>query len=101
VALTERCLATLGLPPSAAAAGLTPAARPLRLDDAGRMLLAEIAGNGAADDASLVQAVVDLRTQARAAKDFAKSDTLRDMLADAGITIKDSKSGTEWFGSGP
>jgi len=99
-ALSERCLATLGLPPSASAAGLAPSARPLRLDDAGRTLLAEVAGNGAADDASLVQAVVDLRTQARAAKDFAKSDSLRDMLADAGITIKDSKAGTEWFGSG-
>lgn len=100
VALAERCLATLGLPLSATAAGLSSAARPVRLDPMGRSVLAQIAGDGAGDDASLVQAVVDLRTQARADKDFARSDSLRDALAGAGITIKDSKSGTEWFGNG-
>jgi cysteinyl-tRNA synthetase len=81
---------------------LAPGVRPLKLDDARRSALVKIAGDGAGtgDDASLVQAVVDLRTQARAAKDFARSDILRDALAGAGITIKDSKSGTEWFADG-
>jgi cysteinyl-tRNA synthetase len=100
VALAERCLATLGLPSSATNAGLSSAARPVRLDPMGRSVLAQIAGDGAGDDVSLVQAIVDLRTQARADKDFARSDSLRDALAGAGITIKDSKSGTEWFSNG-
>jgi cysteinyl-tRNA synthetase len=101
VAVAERCLTALGLPASAARAGLAPARKTVALVDDARRALAKIAGNGSADDAGLVQAVVDLRAQARAAKDFATSDSLRDVLADAGITIKDSKSGTEWFSDGP
>ena len=102
VGLAERCLATLGLPPSAAAAGLASGApRTLRLSDDERTILTAVAGDGAAaDDAALVQAVVDLRSRARSAKDFATSDKLRDALARAGITIKDSKSGTEWSANG-
>ena len=97
VAIAERCLATLGLPASASAAGVVPAEKPVRLDEEARRTLVELTGDGSRDDAGLVQAVIDLRSQARAAKDFATSDKLRAALADAGVTIKDSKSGTEWF----
>jgi cysteinyl-tRNA synthetase len=97
VAVAERCLATLGLPSTAAAAGLAAAERSIQLDDESRRTLTEITGNGAVDDATLVQAVIDMRAKARDAKDFTTSDDLRDVLADAGITIKDSKAGTEWF----
>jgi len=101
VALAERCLAALGLPPNARDAGLAPSAQTIiRLKEPARSTLVEIAGNGAVDDVTLVQAVVDLRAKARASKDFATSDRLRDALAGAGITIKDSKMGTEWFADG-
>jgi cysteinyl-tRNA synthetase len=101
IALAERCLAVLGLPGSAAAAGLA-AVQEVRLNDDSRERLSKIAGNGASgtDDAKLVQAVIDLRNEARAAKDFATSDKLRDALAGAGITLKDSKTGTDWFVDG-
>jgi cysteinyl-tRNA synthetase len=100
VALAERCLETLGLPGSAEAAGLTRRRGPITLRSEARLDLVEIVGKDSADDAQLVQAVVDLRRKAREVKDFATSDRLRDALADAGIAIKDSKSGTEWFVDG-
>ncbi len=40
--------------------------------------------------------VIELRQQARANKDWSTSDKIRDMLAAAGITIKDGKEGTSW-----
>ncbi len=43
-----------------------------------------------------VERVVAARREARAAKDWAASDRLRDALARCGIEIKDSKEGTSW-----
>ncbi len=43
-----------------------------------------------------IAALIDQRQQARAAKDFAASDSLRDQLAAAGVAIKDTAQGTEW-----
>jgi cysteinyl-tRNA synthetase len=40
--------------------------------------------------------VLDLRKEVRAKKDFATSDLIRDRLKDAGIEVKDTKSGSEW-----
>ena len=55
----------------------------------------ELSINGAnAEDA--IAKVIDARTQARAKKDWAESDRLRDALAAVGIAIKDSKDGTTW-----
>lgn len=45
---------------------------------------------------AVMQLVIDLRKQARTAKDFATSDKIRDMLKAAGIQLKDSKEGTDW-----
>jgi cysteinyl-tRNA synthetase len=42
------------------------------------------------------QALLDERAQARAAKDFAASDRLRDALALRGIMVKDGKAGQTW-----
>jgi cysteinyl-tRNA synthetase len=42
------------------------------------------------------QALLDARTQARADKDFAASDRLRDELGGLGVTVKDTKDGQEW-----
>jgi cysteinyl-tRNA synthetase len=57
---------------------------------------------GGADDASagplaaLVERLVQERADARAAKDFATADRVRDDLAAAGITIEDTAGGTRW-----
>lgn len=40
--------------------------------------------------------VLDLRQQARTDKDWGTSDKIRDGLAAAGITVKDSKDGSTW-----
>lgn len=40
--------------------------------------------------------VLELRQQARANKDWTTSDKIRDGLASAGITVKDSKDGSTW-----
>ncbi len=49
---------------------------------------------GSADEA--IAKVIDARARARANKDWASSDRLRDALAACGVAIKDSKDGTTW-----
>jgi cysteinyl-tRNA synthetase len=50
------------------------------------------------DDLSgrLMNTLLGLRADAKASKDFALSDRIRDKLAAVGITIKDTKEGTVW-----
>ena len=48
----------------------------------------------AAIDAGRVDAIVASRAAARANKDWAESDRLRDQLSDLGVAIKDTKDGT-------
>ena len=45
---------------------------------------------------SLVEMVLEQRKAAKAAKDWATSDRIRDELKAAGILLKDTKEGTEW-----
>jgi cysteinyl-tRNA synthetase len=45
---------------------------------------------------STVDKLVEERNQARAAKDFAKSDELRNKLTELGIAIQDTPTGTHW-----
>ena len=45
---------------------------------------------------SLMNVIMSLRSEARANKDWAKSDFIRDELAKAGITIKDGKDEANW-----
>ena len=52
------------------------------------------AGDGPSD--AEIDALVAERTNARAAKDFATSDRIRDELADLGVAIEDASSGTSW-----
>jgi len=57
------------------------------------------AGNGPATDHltdDLIQTILELRTEAKARKDYATADRIRDLLNQLGITIKDGKDGTEW-----
>ena len=51
---------------------------------------------GEGDDDDEIQALVDARDAARAARDFARADELRDRLASKGIQIEDSPDGTRW-----
>ncbi len=44
----------------------------------------------------VVDMVLDLRAKAKAEKDFATSDRIRDELASAGFEVKDTKDGATW-----
>jgi cysteinyl-tRNA synthetase len=82
----------------------------LLLRDLGRLIGLFLPGDGADTAprtvakgttlASVMDLVLDLRQQARAAKDFATSDRIRDALAKAGFTVKDGKNQTLPEGSG-
>jgi cysteinyl-tRNA synthetase len=50
---------------------------------------------GGVDEAKIEALIVD-RAAARARKDFAESDRIRDELAAMGVILKDSKDGTTW-----
>ena len=52
-------------------------------------------GGGGDDDAE-IDALVDARRTARANKDFAESDRIRDDLLARGITLEDGPEGTKW-----
>lgn len=56
------------------------------------------AGAGAATDAlsAIVDGLLEQRQAARAAKDFAKSDEIRDLLQRAGVTLEDGANETKW-----
>ena len=51
-----------------------------------------------ADDLDIdeeIQALVDERQEARKAKNFARADEIRDILAKKGITLKDTPQGVQ------
>lgn len=68
-----------------------------------RGMVLELAGaarDGLADPAAriapLVDAVIERRAAARAARDFATADALRDRLVTAGVEVRDGADGVEW-----
>lgn len=57
----------------------------------------EVRSSGTDDAlARVVEALIAKRHEARQAKDFALSDTLRDLLADSGIVVEDGSDGSTW-----
>ena len=44
----------------------------------------------------VVELLLEMRREAKANKDFAKSDSIRDSLTGLGVSVKDTKEGTEW-----
>ncbi|MBI5957539.1 MAG: cysteine--tRNA ligase [Chloroflexi bacterium] len=44
----------------------------------------------------LIRLLIDLRAQARAAKEFAKADQIRKQLTELGVTLEDRSDGTVW-----
>ncbi len=61
----------------------------------GRLAETGMAGPGEAVG-PLVVALLDVRTRARAGKDFATSDLVRDSLVAAGIEVRDTAEGVVW-----
>ena len=47
-----------------------------------------------AENAAAVEALIAARREARAARDFAESDRIRDELNRLGVVVKDNKDGT-------
>ena len=77
----------------------------------GALLLKELGGvlglfreepktpSGGADDelvGRLIQLLIDVRAEARKAKNFAMADKIRNELANLGIVLEDRPTGTEW-----
>ena len=58
--------------------------------------MADDAAEMADDDVAEIEALIIQRTEARAAKNFARSDEIRDDLAARGITLEDGPEGTTW-----
>jgi cysteinyl-tRNA synthetase len=52
-------------------------------------------GAGGPDEAEVERLVAE-RTAARAARDFARADAIRDELAAAGVELEDGAGGTRW-----
>ena len=44
----------------------------------------------------LMESIIDQRNSAKKDKDYAKSDAIRIKLSELGVTLKDSREGTEW-----
>lgn len=57
---------------------------------------AAAAGADAEREAGLIRLLIEMRAEARARKDFATSDKIRDQLKALGVTLEDGKSGTTW-----
>jgi cysteinyl-tRNA synthetase len=51
---------------------------------------------GAEVDADAVQRLVDARTEAKKARDFAASDRIRDELLAMGVVVEDTAQGPRW-----
>ena len=47
-------------------------------------------------DGAKVEALLEARLEARRAKDFARSDAIRDELAGLGVEVKDTPQGQQW-----
>src|SRR6185312_10584498 len=56
---------------------------------------AEVVAQSARTDGQ-IQALVDERTQAKRARNFARADQIRNELAEKGILLEDSKDGVRW-----
>lgn len=59
-------------------------------------VLQRAVGDDSGLDSDAIQSLIDERIAARAAKDFARSDEIRDTLVDAGIVLEDNDGKTTW-----
>lgn len=56
----------------------------------------ESIGNSEELASSLIKIIIDLRQQSKNNKDWQTSDSIRKQLTELGITVKDTKEGTDW-----
>ena len=56
----------------------------------------QLAGASTGVDTDKIEALVEKRSQARAAKDWAASDAIRDQLKEMGVILEDGPQGTTW-----
>lgn len=68
----------------------------LGLIDAANAVKAENEQKNAGVDVAKIEALIAKRTQARASKDWATADAIRDELAKMHVVVKDSKDGITW-----
>jgi len=71
----------------------------LEMDEVLGLGMADMVDTAAAmadDEVAEIEALIIERNEARAAKDFARSDEIRDGLAARGITLEDGPDGTTW-----
>jgi cysteinyl-tRNA synthetase len=66
------------------------------LEEAPGDFFRKIASSGQAVDVREIESLIDERAKARKEKDWAKADALRKRLADMGIVLEDTPSGTTW-----
>ena len=79
--------------------GVAVAARDAVTELAGALgydLAAEESGGSGALVGGLIELLLSLRAEARAARDFATADRVRDRLAELGVTVEDHPDGARW-----
>lgn len=54
------------------------------------------AGQGSGKLEGVIDRMLELRREARAAKDWAKADLIRDLLTEAGVEVEDTPKGARW-----
>jgi len=86
IAAIHQLLDVLGIEPDTIAGDVSPV----------RNLVDELGlAQGPLED--MMEALLEDRTMARVERDFARSDMIRDRLAESGIVIEDTADGTRWF----
>ena len=61
----------------------------------------EAADNGAVGNAGpFIDLLIEVRNELRKKKEFGLSDRIRDQLAERGVTLEDSATGTTWRAEG-
>ena len=94
--LTREINAWMGAHQDATKAFLT-AAHSLFMELTGVLNLVQKREDAAADpDADRIEALIAQRAAAKKEKNFAEADRIRDELAAMGVTIKDTRQGTQW-----
>ncbi|MDH3615374.1 MAG: cysteine--tRNA ligase [Gammaproteobacteria bacterium] len=66
-------------------------------NDSEQWFARHVEGDMAADE---IEALIEKRNAAKAARDFERADAIRNQLQDAGVSIQDGRDGTTWRRSG-
>ena len=72
------------------------AAHDLFMELTGVLNLVQNRDDAADPDAEKIEELIAQRAAAKKEKNFAEADRIRGVLADMGVTIKDTRQGTQW-----